>query len=1648
MSGLTNADPFHPLTVDPSPPPIPKVLVRIRVVLIPIQPSAFDQLFKKHAFDITGCDEAWFTIWFCIIGVPLCLKKFRVIRNGLLNGGNALVTQKLLLQENNTDPLKSLGNVEDHNVVEKRKDVFRPSFHDTEKVRHDSWADEERDANSAIRRDLQKEGEEFVDSRKLERWSNNSSRYPNESRHFQSERWSGSGSRESAYEPRRESKWNTRWGPDDKVSENWREKCPGKDGDSSFNKGAQHQTVHAKDIKSQGKDTDKEGEHSSRSWRSSMAVNRGRGEAGTYLPSITNKPASMFGYGRGKGDTGAFAFSADRSRVGSSTNNTSGGPTRQFPVGTTADRLNGSHRDPPGLRYNRIKLFDIFRMTDLKGYGKTFEFHEFPSLIQADHLVPLALTAPIAEELVILEAIEKGEILSSGIPQALKDGSIGKNSVDSGLLPLTTSGIGEDVAPVVSGYRDEKTNHGKKGCAPYADSAVFAKSSRLFDLKVPESLGQFQEAKLRAEAIKFEDTPNSTHDSNNRVIKLENTLPWRSQSVGGRSLSSSNDLRDLADDGSRSSDIGWLNTREEMGIELRSRGADSSSYIGGDAQHQDPDNLRPGMRIDSLIRKQPSSSIDHGFADPSILREKLTDRKPQQYPSPEHLSLFYKDPHGQVQGPFSGSNLIEWFDAGYFGIDLLVRFASAPANTPFLMLGDVIPQLRTRVRPPPGFGSSRPNDIVEVSNRGKIVGADGVHVGLSDVVLKKNDQVLGNESKVEAENKFLESLMAGRISSALSESFLLSEGMQGYTGLAGRPSLELDNLSDMKYILQKMSLEQQNFSTPFRPGSDPLSIKADSFREVPIPPKCLPQIGEIPHQQHLDLLSILQSATNKTTPPPINSAWPNFSEIQDASNSHGSINIMKDALGLHPNQQIPQTRFGAPPNMLQTQFQHSLPNQTPFFGLPSGVIPLEKSVSPEYGQDVHMANLLQQQYMLTQNIHSQVPNPTQLNQMELLLLLQRQKLEQQQQQLQQQQYQQQQHQLLSHAFSGRHLHNNYDDKSFGPLKTEVDNANAAVKSPILQMHEVARSNNPVNVFDSNNSHVLGLSDLHLHGAQDTRIADGTEHSSLSLPDQVIDLAIRSNEKGFPPLLDVEPIQMSIPKQMVSISDDSAVSQGLPQTNENVTVTSNAVKDTFSLEKDKIGHYLDPTGSEMIERVKVSFPPTSKQACGETPGAKVVDDAELCEVKKSSEKKSRKHKNFQLLKLAPGLKSKPTLETGVEKHITMEAAEPLQRTELKPLMESLDSHGTHLSSEVALDKETKVDEAKVKEVESVPSSSNNPAWKPAPGQKVKSLLEIQVEEQNKAQKQLFAVGMMHNNILPNVYTPSEQKLAVDTVQYDNFPQSVSENPWGSRSQLHDVLAEEVLPKVSEGNSEEKGTYLSPIPDQNEVAVDHDFIEAKDTRKARKKATKSKVIAIKSSSPGNAAALSISANIVEQTKATLQPQQDKELLPSPPSAPSLGDFVFWKGEEASTVPPPVWSTDSVKIQRPALLKDIFREQDKTTKSVRLQIPSQSLTKVQPSKGNGGGSSLVQVSGSPPSKGQLASPLKTSFLSSGQQKPGAEDDLFWGPINQTKQSSRSYQLVHMPPFSVSEGLSIMSQFLKDHDPSIASPCFGDRRILSSRI
>lgn len=61
---------------------------------------------------------------------------------------------------------------------------------------------------------------------------------------------------------------------------------------------------------------------------------------------------------------------------------------------------------------------------------------------------------------------------------------------------------------------------------------------------------------------------------------------------------------------------------------------------------------------------------------------------------PEEMSLYYRDPQGEIQGPFLGVDIISWFEQGFFGANLPVRFEDAPDDSPFQELGDVMPHLK------------------------------------------------------------------------------------------------------------------------------------------------------------------------------------------------------------------------------------------------------------------------------------------------------------------------------------------------------------------------------------------------------------------------------------------------------------------------------------------------------------------------------------------------------------------------------------------------------------------------------------------------------------------------------------------------------------------------------------------------------------------------------------------------------------------------------------------------------------------------------------------------------------------------------------------------------------------------------------------
>ena len=47
----------------------------------------------------------------------------------------------------------------------------------------------------------------------------------------------------------------------------------------------------------------------------------------------------------------------------------------------------------------------------------------------------------------------------------------------------------------------------------------------------------------------------------------------------------------------------------------------------------------------------------------------------EQIPSVQQIQWFYLDPQGNEQGPFTSSDMLEWYEARYFPADLMLRRA-------------------------------------------------------------------------------------------------------------------------------------------------------------------------------------------------------------------------------------------------------------------------------------------------------------------------------------------------------------------------------------------------------------------------------------------------------------------------------------------------------------------------------------------------------------------------------------------------------------------------------------------------------------------------------------------------------------------------------------------------------------------------------------------------------------------------------------------------------------------------------------------------------------------------------------------------------------------------------------------------------------
>lgn len=486
----------------------------------------------------------------------------------------------------------SLGNSTDPTHKESDKKDWRKLASENESTRR--WREEERETGLLGRRDRRKTDRrvETVSVRENTEARNSPS----------SERWHDGNNRNSVHETRRDSKWSSRWGPEDKEKESRPERKTDAEKEDAHND-AQSIGGGNRDAESRDK------------WRP-----RHRMEPSSNAPT-PYRAAPGFSLDKGKADGVNMGFTVGRGRSSSA-------PTVKPPLGSTSGIAQGDKNEhilgkpSPGLElfhYPRAKLLDLYRLQKLNttSFSKPDSMEEVPSLTQAEAVEPLAFVAPDAEEEAILNDIWKGKITGSGASY---------NQYRQGKFAEVATGIGN------MDSLDEN-----QGVLP---------------------------PNIAGEAISFHDSASG---------KSREAEGWSMESEGPLSAVSK-----IVDAAKTEDDIYNINP-------LRAAEIDRAAF---DISSKLPDDSNSLFVSESLDDSRSNSML---YAQNERDTNRLGDGVP-----PEELSLYYRDPQGEIQGPFLGVDIISWFEQGFFGLDLPVRLADAPEHAPFHELGDVMPHLNAQ----------------------------------------------------------------------------------------------------------------------------------------------------------------------------------------------------------------------------------------------------------------------------------------------------------------------------------------------------------------------------------------------------------------------------------------------------------------------------------------------------------------------------------------------------------------------------------------------------------------------------------------------------------------------------------------------------------------------------------------------------------------------------------------------------------------------------------------------------------------------------------------------------------------------------------------------------------------------------------------
>ncbi|KAL2320331.1 hypothetical protein Fmac_029300 [Flemingia macrophylla] len=493
------------------------------------------------------------------------------------------------------------------------------------------WREEERETSLLGRRDRRKE------DRRLENTSTS------ENRSLPSDRWHES--RGSSHDSRRENKWSSRWGPEDKE----------KDSRSDKRNDVEKEDVHPeKQSSGVGNRMGSDRENDSRDkWRPRHRLEAQAAGVATY------RAAPGFGLEKGRTEGSNVRFSPGRGRANINGNLQIVRP----PIGSSGGHavmdknktiLGKSSVGADSFFYPRGKLLDIYRKqkVDPNFVSLPSEMEHTSPITQLGSVEPLAFVAPATEEESVLKEIWKGKITSSEVSSFSFRGRDGGSNDD-----ISGHGI---------------TSEGKQPSVDDSDQNLIGSASTAGGLlrNIAEEVATFHEGKLKhmptvgVHGRRDESSVNSIGEGSilgNKVAESATFGHHQGQASG------------------------FLDHVSQNGVD---------SIAASEICSNLPDDSRSLFDFSSLQQTPSISQQDMKINEKAY--------PPENVIALEELTLCYLDPQGEIQGPFLGIDIILWFEQGFFGMDLPVRLSDAPDGSPFHELGDIMPHLKVKS----GLGSS------------------------------------------------------------------------------------------------------------------------------------------------------------------------------------------------------------------------------------------------------------------------------------------------------------------------------------------------------------------------------------------------------------------------------------------------------------------------------------------------------------------------------------------------------------------------------------------------------------------------------------------------------------------------------------------------------------------------------------------------------------------------------------------------------------------------------------------------------------------------------------------------------------------------------------------------------------------------------